>query len=102
MDQRSVGISALVSDEDQFDTIYKEFTGIAKERALQVDHISVYSTTVGEEEIEVEEEGVEYHDENTLVKVREALREAGVLNDDVAQQLINSMQNYGILFRERR
>lgn len=40
-----------------------------------------------------------YHDENTLVKVREALVRSG-LSYDQAQDAIIWMQNFGILFRE--
>lgn len=42
----------------------------------------------------------ERHDAHTLVKVREALVVSG-LSYDAANNAIISMQNYGILFRER-
>ena len=45
------------------------------------------------------EEG--YHDENTMNKVYEALRENGFLPADIPG-VISSFQNRGILFRERR
>jgi hypothetical protein len=41
----------------------------------------------------------EFHDEQTLVKVRDALYAAGVSK---SQDAITSMQNAGILFREYR
>lgn len=41
-----------------------------------------------------------YHDDNTLAKVDEALRRAG-LNPEQVREAINEMQNAGILFRER-
>lgn len=40
-----------------------------------------------------------HHDQNTLVKVREALVRSG-LSYDQAQDAIIWMQNFGILFRE--
>jgi hypothetical protein len=43
----------------------------------------------------------EYHDEDTLHKVYGAMVRNGV-NGDEAQEIINSMQNAGLLFREIR
>ena len=40
-----------------------------------------------------------FHNENTIVKVREALVRSG-LSYDQAQDAIIWMQNFGILFRE--
>lgn len=42
----------------------------------------------------------EYHDEETLFKTRNALREANLTETQI-DDAISSMQNYGILFRER-
>lgn len=42
-----------------------------------------------------------HHDENTLVKVREALVRSG-LSYDQARDAISWMQNFGILFREMK
>jgi len=41
----------------------------------------------------------EYHDQDTIFKVACALREADLSEDQITNS-INSMQNYGILFRE--
>lgn len=43
----------------------------------------------------------ETHDENTMVKVLDALREAG-LTDEKAHVCIGNMQRKGLLFRERQ
>lgn len=42
----------------------------------------------------------ETHDDDTLFKVAVALREVGLTEQQI-DDAINSMQNYGILFRER-
>ncbi len=42
----------------------------------------------------------ERHDENTMVKVLDSLREAG-LSDLEAHDCVRIMQNKGLLFRER-
>lgn len=45
---------------------------------------------------------MEYHDDETLNKVRAALRRSIMgLTDKSAEGIINEMQNEGILFRER-
>lgn len=43
---------------------------------------------------------VEFHDDNTMVKVLDSLREAG-LEDEKALLCINLMQRKGLMFRER-
>lgn len=45
------------------------------------------------------DEDQEYHDEETLFKVACALREVDLTEDQINAS-INSMQHYGILFRE--
>lgn len=47
------------------------------------------------------EAGSEYHDEETLPKVFGVLLGCGA-NGDEAREMLNSLQNAGILFRERR
>lgn len=46
-------------------------------------------------------EDTTYYDENTLIKVRKALRHHSK-NTDELNCMINDMQNQGILFRERK
>lgn len=97
----SVNLNALTSDPEQWDQIYKEFTGVAKDWGQRVEYISVSSSELGEE-IEVVEEEELYYDENTLQKVLEALKNVSVLTDHLAREAITDMQNAGILFRERK
>lgn len=96
----SVNLSALVSDPEQWNDIYKEFTGVAREWGERVEYISVSSSELGEE-VEVVEEDELYHDENTLNKTREAIIEAG-FSKPQAYLIIEALHNAGILFRERR
>lgn len=51
--------------------------------------------------IRAHEELFEYHDENTLLIVAQALRKHGV-SFNTATKMINTMQNEGILFRQRK
>ena len=44
----------------------------------------------------------EYHDENTLFKVRDALINSGSTDFEGATEIIRILQNAGILFREMR
>ena len=44
----------------------------------------------------------EHHDENTLFRVYDALREEVSLTEKQARAAISAMQKRGILFRERR
>lgn len=43
----------------------------------------------------------EYHDENTLFKVYDALREDCRLTEKQCREAITALQNRGILFREK-
>lgn len=43
----------------------------------------------------------EHFTENTLFKVYDVLRITGGLTEEKSQEVINEMQNQGILFRER-
>ena len=51
--------------------------------------------------IRAHEELFEYHDENTLLIVAQALRKHGV-SFNTATKMINTMQDEGILFRQRK
>lgn len=44
----------------------------------------------------------EYHDEDTLMKVAEAIRHTNLVSLNVISEIITGIQNAGILFRERK
>lgn len=102
----SINLSALVSNAQQWNDIYKEFTGIAREWGERVEYISVSSTVVGDDvEIVVEEDETlpgEYADEDTMTKVKMALASVQPSSLTPVNDAIIAMQNAGILFRERR
>lgn len=50
--------------------------------------------------VEEDNDGGEFYDDNTMVKVKNAL--ANVLLEDEVESAITALQNAGILFRERR
>jgi hypothetical protein len=60
----------------------------------------------GDEAVQVEHEFVdyrreEYYDEQTLMRVYQAICEAGA-DDELARRVINVMTSHGIVFREKR
>jgi len=74
--------------------------GIAE--MVEFSQISVSSVELGlSDESEDLEEVEEFHDENTMKKVYDAFKVHG-FNDDEATEIINTLQNSGILFREIR
>lgn len=93
MKQYGVFLSAFTDDPEKHLELYK--TIVAASQCLIEDNINV--TVSGADSLEESE----YFDEYTLFKVVNAFREAGV-PDAKAEDVINTLQNAGILFRERR
>lgn len=103
--QRSISISVLTSRPALAEHVHDVFLEYAKElRPLDLDYINVNSSRI-DEEIEVVEEPTtaetEYHGVGTLPKVIAAIMATG-LSESKAREVLRSMQQYGILFRERR
>lgn len=103
---RSVGVTALTS-ESQWEAMYDKLNEISKAWATRVNYISIHTADLDAVEDEEDQPlANEYADENTLRKVDAAIRDAltkvqGNLDIDT-RNIIGSLQNYGILFRERR
>lgn len=105
--QRMINMSVGVSEaEDEHRHVFAYLADIAGELTQTHEYVSLTSNKLNEE-IEIEEE-VLYHDENTLSRVREAIKEAlapygmGGEGDTSVTDIINELQNAGIFFRERR
>ena len=102
-DEWYISISTRAASTSGADRLYWRFLEIAKEiRPANLGYVSVTCSKVGEDE---GEEPTEYHDENTLVKVRAALFEAFGKYEPTREEIfdaVNLLQSYGILFRERR
>lgn len=98
----AVSIHTNVVGPAQREKVWERFGKVLEElRDFSLPYISLYSVEIGDD-IELIEEEELFHDENTLVKVRMALKEIGILTEDEIISAISSMQNHGILFRERR
>lgn len=85
-----------VGAEDYF-TTFQDISELARNLGVAHEYVSVSCGVVGEEG----ELKNLHHDENTLVKVHEAIVKEG-LNEQSATEIITTLQNAGILFRERR
>jgi hypothetical protein len=109
-----VSLSVGTTGGENHAEVFEGVTNYSKLLAKTQDYVSVSSQLVGsgEDDDEVEDAGCAEehlrHDEDTLVKVREALVRGlmGTTDLDLIDQLvtnqINHLQNAGILFRERR
>lgn len=105
--KRSIGITVLTSGgQEKCASVYEYFCTMAKEmRPLELEHIGVYSTQLDDEVEIIEEETLpgEFFDEGTMNKVRDAIRKTSLQPLDLeVDEIINALQNCGILFRERR
>ena len=94
-----ISLTAVVSDKEQHDRVYTEFGTVQDQLAGEVPSVSLTSfdmeTVTGDED--------ELHfDEGTMFKVYDAIMTGLPMNAADARDIIDSMQNAGILFRERR
>lgn len=101
----SVGTSGADDHAETFDGV----TNFGKMLAANHGYVNISSQLVGVEEVEEEDLETEnvgctrehlHHDEQTLVKFYTVLSEHGV-SEVVIREIVNDLQNAGILFRER-
>ena len=85
--------------QNQWQRVWEGFESFAQStREVETPpYISLTSTLVEG----VTEDGEEFYDEGTLLRVYEALRRIP-MPEKVAREAVTAMQNAGILFRERR
>lgn len=104
-DEWAVNLNVRDKSTKKADEVYWAFCELSRQLRLKdLDYVSVSCFRATEEDELDADETEEFHDENTLVKVRAALYEALGPSFPRTQvdDIINSMQTYGILFRERR
>lgn len=92
-------LSIVCSDLGQADRAFAKLSATA----LDLSHDSV-SQMVSKHKYDTdddEEQGEDYHDDQTLVKVLKTLHEAGYSMDS-GYHIMNMLLNVGIVFRERR
>ena len=92
-----LSLSVLTDDLDQHTRLYRDLAPIHFMLAGVVPSATLTSMDVA---LSTYDDG-EYFDENTMFKVYDAIMRCG--HDDLmAREIINTLQNSGILFRERR
>lgn len=103
---RLVSLSVGVEDVEDYVRTFQHISELAMNLGENHTYVSVSASVVGEPDGEPEEAPSEnlHYDEDTLVKVRQALTEAAGPyghGEHYVDDLIHAMQNAGILFRER-
>jgi hypothetical protein len=102
-------ISLTVGTEgaEEWFRAFQDLSELANNLGTVHHYVSVSSSAVGNEESDPIDDDV-YYDDNTMVKVREALVStlsrlgSGTSASQAADAVILELQNAGILFRERR
>lgn len=94
----SITLHVQVGDPEQLKELRSRFC--LQLKALPDDLPYSNLTVFNLDGFEEDNDGGEYHDENTMIKLREALN--SVLLEDEVDAAVNAMQNAGILFREKR
>lgn len=94
-----LSLTVGVENVEQFDEIYRTFGMVSNGLARRMPDVSV-SSYIAEDDEDPLDKSYETYTEDTLAKVRVALREMGV-TEEIIPDIISSMQNHGILFRER-
>lgn len=87
-----ISLNCTVADPDAWESVWNQFSAMASRLGAQY---MVADVNVSSEQIPDEA-----YDEETMAKVRVALRESG-MPEIMITDTINKMQNVGILFRER-
>lgn len=100
MMDRLISLSVGTDGAEDYFRTFQDISELARNLGAVHDYVTVSaSAVVGGSDDEPDEDL--FYDENTLVKVREAIMRRGI-KDDLATLIITDLQNAGILFRERR
>ena len=108
MTERMTSLTVYTLEAEEGLDVIKILNDIGAEMALNHQSVTVSTHKMGDRLDGDDDPDELYHDENTLMKVREALghvlvrRREGWTMDELVTDLIGEMQNAGILFRERR
>jgi capsule polysaccharide export protein KpsC/LpsZ len=108
MTTRLINLTISTKGAEEWFTTFQEISELAANLGASHDYVSVSSVVPDETSEDVPDEDL-YDDEETLIKVNQAIRRAflqhGASDDVVVNQFvidaISEMQNAGILFRER-
>lgn len=100
---RIISLTVGTKEAEEWFRTFQEISELAANLGASHHYVSVSSSVCAETfetEMEVGNDDL-YYDENTLMKVREALGKF-LKDDHQIKDVINEMRNAGILFRERR
>lgn len=97
---RLISLGIGVEGAENWINVFQDISELARNLAEVHPYVNVTATRIGVDDDVVDEPEELYHDENTLIKVYGALEGEGVPHY-TAVNLVNAMQNAGILFRER-
>jgi hypothetical protein len=98
--QHMVGLYVRTDGQEDFAKTFQLFSNMALDVGEDHEHVTLSSHQM----LDSEPDGYEYeevrYNEQTMVKVRDAIRVEG-LKERVVDDIVNRLQNAGILFRER-
>lgn len=96
--ERLVSLSVGTTGAEDFFSTYQDMSELAANLGVNHDYVSVTATLVNNDEEDDAPEEL-YHDEFTLLKAKRAIMEIG-LSTRSAEDIINHLQNAGLLIRE--
>lgn len=105
MMDRLISLSVGTEGAEDYFSTFQDVSELARNMGAVHNYVNVTASAVDAPVDDAPEEL--YHDENTINKVRQALWAALASKTEdipasILDDMINSMQNVGILFRERR
>lgn len=100
---RIISVSVGISGAEDYASTFMDIVELVRGLGPTHDYVNVSAQVVGEPDNEPPvDEDVErlYHGEDTLFKINEVLLDRG-FSEKTVTEIINTLQNAGILFRER-
>lgn len=98
---RLVSLGVGTKDAEDFSQTFQDLSELARNLGVNHDYVNVTASGVKVDSDEEPSDEELYYDEDTLVKVREAVFKA-CQSSFAVDEIVNNLLNAGILFRERR
>lgn len=103
MMDRLITLGVGTSGTEEWMSTFQDISELARNLGEAHSYVNVTSTFVEEDDDEDYEQERLYHDEDTLLKVVTQINRAvPFLTTKEVTDIVNEIQNAGILFRERR
>jgi hypothetical protein len=93
-----ITLTVGINDPEDWGTVYDTMCQISSEMGREYPYVSVSSALTDDDVLE--EQDITFN-EGTMFKVRHALLSSSLSTDEV-NDVVNAMQNDGLVFRERR